>query len=213
MNEKLKKIHEYCSERGIEEEIFNNPNPVNLAVAIMYYAHEGQTRENGEPYVNHPLRCSEMFKDLAKIGDTHFDKNSLYDHDVPFLGVTEVCLLHDVVEDTNFTIGDIEEIYSECGHKRYFDLIMKDALIRITHDKSVPYEEYIEEVMENPISSLVKMLDLQDNLTVLDLTELNEKNYHRSQNYLRYIYAINSRWGFVEKIAQHQKDLSKKEDC
>ena len=55
-------------------------------------AHHGQTRETGEPYVTHPLAAAQI---LADIG-------------IDPVAVT-AALLHDVPEDTDFTINDLEE--------------------------------------------------------------------------------------------------------
>ena len=209
MNKNLEKIKEYLISTGVDEDINERfKNPIKLAMDICVYAHRNQTRENGENYAYHPFRCFYMYQDMVGFSANKYDKDLMHKHLIPYVGVMEVCLLHDVIEDTEFTIDDLEEIFSECGFKQLFNDIYKDALIRITHNKSVSYEDYIKIVMENPIASLVKMLDLQDNLRVLDLVELNEKNYRRSQDYLHYIYLINSKWEFVEHIAKYQLEVT-----
>ena len=69
------------------------------------------------------------------------------------------------------------------------------------------YEEYIKIVLQNPISAIVKMMDLQDNLRVIDLIELNEDNYKRSRMYLSYIYIINDIYHFLENIKAYKDEL------
>ena len=56
-------------------------------------AHQGTKRRSGEPYIMHPLAVARIV--VSEIG----------------LGSTSICsaLLHDVVEDTDYTIEDIEE--------------------------------------------------------------------------------------------------------
>ncbi len=58
-------------------------------------AHEGVRRLSGEPYIMHPLAVAQIVSE--EIG----------------LGSTSICsaLLHDVVEDTDYTIVDIENIF------------------------------------------------------------------------------------------------------
>ena len=110
-----------------------------------------------------------------------------------------------LVEDTEFTIDDVREIYVDCGFERYFDIYIKDALERITHDKSVDYGEYIKVVLKNPISALVKMIDMQDNLRILDLIKYDEERYHRAQGYLFWTFIINDGYHFVENIEKYRK--------
>lgn len=60
-------------------------------------AHEGVRRRSGEPYIMHPLAVARIV--IAELG----------------LGSTSICaaLLHDVVEDTDFTREDIESNFGE----------------------------------------------------------------------------------------------------
>jgi len=212
MNEKLEKIKEYFSERGMSEDEFENwiDSSVYLAMLIAIYAHRDQKRENGEDYVNHPLRCLteyRMFIGIGPEGRGDVDTDLLYECGIPFDGVQEVCLLHDVVEDTEFTFEDVRDIYYECGFERFFNLYISDALQRITHDKSVPYPEYIDICIQNPISAIVKMFDLQDNLRVIDLAEFNNKNKDRARRYLEHIFAINQAYRFIENIGKYREEF------
>ena len=61
-------------------------------------AHKGIKRRSGEPYIMHPIAVAKIV--CNEIG----------------LGSTSICaaLLHDVVEDTDYTVEDIENIF---GHK------------------------------------------------------------------------------------------------
>lgn len=216
MNKNLKMIHEYLIGLGATDEqlIQSDTSSVYLAMEIMKYAHRGQKRENGEEYANHPARVLEGYRRLVGIKPNDFfciNEDLMFLCGVPYDGVQEVCLLHDVVEDTDFTIDDVRDIYIECGFEKYFDIYIKNALKCVTHDKSIDYEKYIEICLTNPISALVKMIDLQDNLYVLDLINLTEEKYKRSQKYLSYIYEINNKYHFLENI-QKYKDAFKEEN-
>ena len=140
------------------------------------------------------------------------DKDLLYHNSVPFDGVQEVCLLHDVVEDTEFTLDDVREIYVECGFEKYFDMYIKDALERITHNKAVDYGDYIKICLKNPISALVKLIDVEDNLRILDLIKYDEERYHRAQGYLFWTFIINDAYHFVENIENYKKQLKEDEE-
>ncbi len=211
MNENLKKISEYLLSQGMSEKEIEDSSlsSVGLAYLIASYAHRGQKRENGESYLNHPLRVLEDYRNLVGIIPSDplcVDKDRLMKCGVPYLGVQEVCLLHDVIEDTEFSLEDVKGIYADRLFKDYFELYMEDGLKRITHDKSQGYPEYIDICLGNPVSSLVKMMDLQDNLRVIDLTSLDQKKQERAEGYLSWIKVINDRWGFLEGAEAYKKE-------
>ena len=68
---------------------------ITKAFNFAYQAHKGIRRLSGEPYIMHPLAVAMIVCD--EIG----------------LGSTSICsaLLHDVVEDTDYTVEDIENIF------------------------------------------------------------------------------------------------------
>ena len=59
-------------------------------------AHEGQNRVSGEPYITHPLEVAYILADLELDTDT-------------LVGA----LLHDVVEDTEYTLEDVKKEFGE----------------------------------------------------------------------------------------------------
>ena len=59
-------------------------------------AHEGQTRLSGEPYITHPVAVARI---LAKL---HLDTGSI-----------QAALLHDVIEDTAVSVGDIRDKFGD----------------------------------------------------------------------------------------------------
>ncbi|MEO7118676.1 MAG: RelA/SpoT family protein [Candidatus Limnocylindrales bacterium] len=86
-----------AAERRLEREVaIHHPNadlaPVNAAYLMAREAHEPQKRASGEPYVTHPLAVAQI---LAEMGlDTV---------------AVQAALLHDIPEDTDFTVDDLEE--------------------------------------------------------------------------------------------------------
>lgn len=68
---------------------------VTKAFNFAKQAHQGVKRRSGEPYIMHPLAVAKIV--CVEIG----------------LGSTSICsaLLHDVVEDTDYTVEDIENIF------------------------------------------------------------------------------------------------------
>src|SRR5262249_22096552 len=66
--------------------------PVRRAYEFAARAHEGQRRGTGEPYVQHPLETALLLADLQ------MDRVTI-----------EAGLLHDVPEDTEVTLKEVEE--------------------------------------------------------------------------------------------------------
>ena len=125
------------------------------AMKLCFQAHEGQTDKSGLPYAHHPLHLAEQMDDEAG---------------------TIVALLHDVVEDTDYTLKDIKAM-------DFGDDVMK-ALELLTHDESVPYMEYVRAISSDPLATKVKLADLEHNS---DLSRLNreptEKDLKRIEKY------------------------------
>jgi guanosine-3',5'-bis(diphosphate) 3'-pyrophosphohydrolase len=70
---------------------------INKALNFARQAHKGVRRLSGEPYIMHPIAVAQIA--CEEMG----------------LGSTSICaaLLHDVVEDTDYTIEDIENIFGQ----------------------------------------------------------------------------------------------------
>ena len=93
------------------------------AMMLCFEAHKNQADKSGLPYVFHPFHLAEQMPDEK---------------------TTIVALLHDVIEDTDYTLQDI----SDMG----FDTEVLAALALMTHDKNVPYMDYVAKIKGNPIA-------------------------------------------------------------
>lgn len=210
---RLKEIHDYLISVGKKEKdlLEFDHYSVYLSMEICEYAHRNQKRENGEDYANHPFRCLAMYREFVGIiEDDPFciDKDMMFEHGIPFDGVQELCLLHDVIEDTDFSIEDLEEIFDECGLKTYFDLYIKYPLIALTHDKSEEYDDYIIKCLEYPASALVKMIDMQDNINVMTLISLDKDKYIRGLKYYHFTLLINTQYHFLEENHKYREKFA-----
>lgn len=103
------------------------------AMKIAYEAHLGQLDYNDVPYIFHPYHLAEQMDD--EISCT-------------------VALLHDVVEDTDLTFTDLEQI---------FPAQVLEIVRLLTHDENIDYFDYIREIKKNPIATKVKLEDLKHN--------------------------------------------------
>ena len=88
----LQKIKENCT--NVDLDI------VNKAFNLAYEAHKEQKRESGDPYIIHPIDVAVI---LAELG---MDTSTIV-----------AGLLHDVIEDTDYTYDDIKNIASEAREK------------------------------------------------------------------------------------------------
>lgn len=124
------------------------------AMKLCYEAHQGQVDKSGIPYVFHPIHVAEQMSDEA---------------------TTIVALLHDVVEDTDYTLDDLTRMG--------FDDTVTDALALLTHKKGVPYLEYVAKLKNNPIARAVKLADLRHNSDLSRLDEMDKKAKSRLEKY------------------------------
>ena len=90
---------------------------------------------------------------------------------------TVTALLHDVVEDTDYTLEDLAAM----GFSRN----VTEALALLTHDETVPYMEYVKALRNNPIARRVKLADLRHNsdLHRLNADQIDEKALARVKKY------------------------------
>jgi hypothetical protein len=86
-------------------------------------------------------------------------------------------LLHDVVEDTDWTF---EDLVGEGFSKNIIE-----ALRLLTHTDGSPYEDYIERLAANPLATAVKMADLTDNMDFKRIPKPTEKDFARLRKYHR----------------------------
>ena len=87
-------------------------------------------------------------------------------------------VLHDVVEDTDWTIEKLEA--------EGFDEEVITAVKLLTHDKKVPYKKYIEAIKTNKIALKVKLADLEDNMDIKRIAHPKFRDYARLAEYLKY---------------------------
>ena len=155
-------------------------------------AHKGVRRRSGEPYIMHPIA-------VAKIVITEFG-----------LGSTSICaaLLHDVVEDTEFTREDIEASFGE----KIASIV--EGLTKISGgifgDRASLEAENFRKLLLSMSSDvrviLIKMADRLHNMRTLG-SMLPEKQ-HRIAGETLYIYApLAHRLGLF-KIKTDLEDLA-----
>ena len=127
-----------------------------MALKLCFDAHKDQTDKTGLPYVFHPFHLAEQMTDEV---------------------TTVVALLHDVIEDTHYTLEDLR--------KMGFSDTAVEAIARMTHDPAVPYMDYVARIKENPIARTVKIADLRHNSDTTRLDVVDESALERKEKYRR----------------------------
>ena len=155
-------------------------------------AHNGVRRQSGEPYIMHPLAVARIV--CAEIG----------------LGSTSICaaLLHDVVEDTDYTIEDIQNLFGE----KIANIV--EGLTKISggvfgmqaSEQAENFKKLLLTMSEDIRVILIKIADRLHNMRTLEFMPVN-KQYKIAGETL-YIYApIAYRLG-LSKIKTELENLS-----
>lgn len=129
-----------------------------MALKLCFEAHKEQVDKSGMPYVFHPFHLAEQMQTEE---------------------TTVVALLHDLIEDTDYTIEDLTSMG--------FSKNITDAIALMTHADSVEYMDYVREIKNNPIAKAVKLADLKHNSDLSRLDVVDEKALNRREKYLNAI--------------------------
>ena len=125
------------------------------AIEIATKAHKGQVDKGGHDYIGHPLRVMESL-------DTEEEK---------IVGV-----LHDVVEDTDIKIADLQ--------RAGFNDSVIDSIRCMTRREAQTWNSYIRGIMDNKVALRVKLSDLRDNLNLTRLRSLKDIDINSLNMYL-----------------------------
>lgn len=132
---------------------------LSKAIYIASKAHLGVLDRGGKPYILHPIWIMNQ---------------------VRHLGWEAMCvaILHDVVEDTDWTLERLTE--------EGFTAQILFSLNLLTHDKDkLTYEEYIKRIAnsKDKIAIAVKKKDLEHNSSVTRLKGLRRRDMERLEKY------------------------------
>lgn len=144
------------------------------AIQIATDAHKDQTDKSGKPYLGHVTRVMQAGQSIEE----------------KIVGV-----LHDVVEDTDWTF----EKLLEAG----FPASIVDAIRCLTKkSEEEPYDLFIERVKTNPLAVAVKLNDLADNMNLTRLECLPNRDVARIRKYHKAYRELSmlGRSDFCEKV-------------
>ena len=126
------------------------------ALEIAVEAHRGQVQKNGLPYALHPLGLA---------------------HRVVPVEAKIAAALHDVVEDTDWTL---ERLRAE----GFSEAVLR-ALDLLTHRDGEGYEAYVERIAGDELARRVKLADLEDNMDLRRIPDPQPADLERLAKYRR----------------------------
>ncbi len=140
------------------------------AIEIATEAHEGQTRFDGSPYIQHPLRVMRTVE------------NQGHSKRVQIVGV-----LHDTVEDSDWTFEMLQDEGFEKDVIYPLELLTKEQPNRelTEQEKLFEYELYLQRLSVNACARAVKKADLFDNLDLTGLENPSKKKIVNIEKYGR----------------------------
>ena len=134
-----------------------------VALEIAADAHSGQKDKGENAYINHPLKVASML-------DSEEEK--------------VVALLHDVIEDSAYTLEDLREV----GIPKH----LLEAIDLLTKKEGVSYDDYLKGVKGNKLARVVKIADLFHNSDLKRLKRVTQKDLDRQAKYRKAIIYLAS---------------------
>lgn len=118
------------------------------AMGLAEKAFEGKVDPKGQPYLNHSIRVMEKM-------DTEEEKT--------------VTMLHDIVEDTDTTLRDLQN----AGFPRE----VLEAVEQLTKKLNMTYFDYIEDIASSELAKKVKLAEIDDNMDEVRVAKMSFKTF------------------------------------
>jgi GTP diphosphokinase / guanosine-3',5'-bis(diphosphate) 3'-diphosphatase len=166
---------------------------IRTAFNFAVEAHKNHRRKSGEPYIYHPIAVGQIVVEEIGLGAT-----------------SVVCsLLHDVVEDTDFTLSDIKEYFGD-EVSRIIDGLTKisDIFDQTTSVQAENFRKMLLTLSDDVRVILIKLADRLHNMRTLD--SLPPKKQLKVAQETLYLFApLAHRLGF-HAIKSELEDLAMK---
>ncbi len=131
-----------------------NGSILGRAIAIAAEAHKNQFRWNDEPYIFHCLRVMDKVEGAPK---------------------KAIAVLHDVLEDTSVTAGDMD--------RENIPMLVIQTVEVLTRCDYESYKEFINRIAGDEWASEIKIADIEDNMDIRGITSLSDSNWERIKKY------------------------------
>ena len=129
-------------------------NIIEKSLEIALKAYTGQTDKAGKTYILHPLRLMAKMETEEEMA---------------------VALLHDVIEDSDYKAEDLLD--------NGIPVNVVNAVQYLTKNKGENYDLFIDRVLENKLAAKVKKADIEDNINILRLNSVTQKDLERIAKY------------------------------
>ncbi|MDP4711251.1 MAG: RelA/SpoT family protein [Saprospiraceae bacterium] len=124
---------------------------IRKAYEMAVHAHSQQRRKSGEPYVLHPIAVATICAEEIGLGPT----------------AIIAALLHDVVEDTDVTLMDIQRMFGERIAKIVDGLTKLDSAYNMESPQAENFKKVLSTLVEDVRVVLIKMADRLHNLRTI----------------------------------------------
>lgn len=167
---------------------------IRKAFDVAVDAHKSQRRKSGEAYIFHPVAVAQIV--ASEIG---LDATSIAS-----------ALLHDVVEDTEYTLSDLEQMFGETV-ARIVDGLTKISSLKKDRDVSLQAENFRKMLLtinDDPRVIIIKIADRLHNMQTMDSMRPDKQSKIASETL--YIYAPLAHRMGLYNIKTELEDLSLK---
>ncbi|ADQ81400.1 RelA/SpoT family protein [Riemerella anatipestifer] len=166
---------------------------IRKAFDIALDAHKDQRRKTGEPYIYHPIAVAKIVAEEIGLGATSI----------------ACALLHDVIEDSDYTYEDIKKIFGE----KIASIVNGLTKISVMNNQNISiqsenYRKLLLTLSEDFRVILVKIADRLHNMRTLDSTRPDKQKKIASETV--YIYAPLAHRLGLYNIKSELEDLSLK---
>ncbi len=165
---------------------------LNRAYVYAMKMHGSQKRESGDPYFSHPIEVAGILTGLK------LDDSSIV-----------TALLHDVVEDTEATLEEIEQVFGK-EIARLVDGVTKLTRLELQSEQTKHAENFRKLVLamsEDIRVLLVKLADRLHNMRTLDSVKSEEKRRRISRETMDIYAPLAERIG-MQRFKDELEDLS-----
>jgi len=165
---------------------------INRAYVYAMQKHGAQRRASGDPYFSHPIEVAGILTDLK------LDSESI-----------ATALLHDVVEDTDATIGDVDRLFGT-NVARLVDGVTKLSRLEVRSDESKHAENFRKLLLamsEDIRVLLVKLADRVHNMRTLNFVASPEKRQRIARETLDIYAPLAERIG-MSRFKDELEDLA-----
>lgn len=137
------------------------------ALKLAEYYHFGQTDIGGNDYIEHVKYVEDNVKEYLQLENI----TNLQD----IYNIKTAALLHDIIEDCGLTE---DKLLAEGISQKSVNIIKT-----LTHDKIVPYKDYIINISKNKFAKCIKLADLSHNMDVRRLKKIDNNAIRRLKKY------------------------------